>query len=140
MTFRSSEEDSVEVVATDSQDTTTISKPSRPWLKPWKPGASGNPGGRPKMDPAIMQTLLAGSAGAAARLVELTRSKDERVALLASQAVLDRVYGKPTQQVDKTVTTTVQSAHLQVLLDLQAKRDQAARFIEGEAMPAKDEG
>jgi hypothetical protein len=109
-------------------------------LRPFQKGVSGNPGGKRAVDPAIMETLQAGTAVAAARLVELCSSRDERVALLASQAVLDRVYGKPTQAIDKTVTTTVQSAHLQVLLDLQAKRDQAARIIEGEASQAKDEG
>jgi hypothetical protein len=126
--------------ASTSNSTPTRRLPEKMAVKVWKPGVSGNPQGRRKMDPEIMETLQAGSAAAAARLVELTRSKDERVALLASQAVLDRVYGKPTQAIDKTVTTTVQSAHLQVLLDLQAKRDQAARVIEGEAAPAKDEG
>ena len=85
------------------------------------------------MPPEVVEALQAGSEVAAKRLVELCASNDERVALAASEALLSRLYGKPTQQVDAQVTTTnVQQAHLQILLDLQAKREEAMKTIEGE--------
>jgi hypothetical protein len=84
------------------------------------------------MPPEVVEALQAGSEVAAKRLVELCASNDERVALAASEALLSRLYGKPTQQVDANVTTTnVQQAHLQILLDLQAKRERAMKVIEG---------
>ena len=101
-------------------------------MKPWQPGQSGNPGGRPAMPADVREALEAGSGKAARRLAELVDSPDERVALLASQALLDRLYGKPAQAVDKTVTvTSVQQQHLSILMELQAKRDQAMKAIEG---------
>lgn len=101
-------------------------------LVKFQPGQSGNPAGRRPMPPEVVEALQAGSETAAKRLVELCSSKDPRIALMASEALLSRLYGKPTQQVDAQVTTTnVQQAHLQILLDLQAKREQAMKTIEG---------
>lgn len=68
----------------------------------WIAGSTGNPGGRPKTDPAIREALEAGSLAAAERLVALTGSEDERVALAASVALLDRVIGKPAQSLEVT--------------------------------------
>ena len=91
------------------------------------------------MPPEVVEALQAGSEAAAKRLVELCASNDERVALAASEALLSRLYGKPTQQVDAQVTTTnVQQAHLQILLDLQAKREAAMKTIEGEVESEQD--
>jgi hypothetical protein len=102
-------------------------------MTPWQPGQSGNPAGRRPMPPEVIEALQAGSEAAAKRLVELCASNDERIALAASEALLSRLYGRPTQQVDAQVTTTnVQQAHLQILLDLQAKREEAMKTIEGE--------
>jgi hypothetical protein len=62
--------------------------------------------------------------------IELMSCGDVRVELLASQAILDRFYGKAAQSVDKTVTTTtVQAQHLSILMELQAKRDLAAKAV-----------
>lgn len=114
--------------------------PLPPGLRPWQPGQSGNPAGRRPMPPEVVEALQAGSEAAAKRLVELCSSPDPRVALMASEALLSRLYGKPTQQVDAQVTTTnVQQAHLQILLDLQAKREQAMKTIEAMPDENKDE-
>jgi hypothetical protein len=101
-------------------------------VKMWQKGQSGNPGGRPKMPDDVKEALEGGSLRAAQRLVQLVDSPDERIALMASETVLSRLYGKPTQQVDAQVTTTnVQQAHLQVLIELQQKREAAMKTIEG---------
>ena len=83
------------------------------------------------MPPEVRKALEAGSEDAAKRLVALIKSPDERIALLASQALLDRLYGKAAQAVDKTVTTTtVQAQHLNILMELQARRDEALKAVE----------
>jgi hypothetical protein len=42
---------------------------------------------------------------------------------MASNAILDRLYGKPAQTVDaKVETTSIQEAHLRALQDIQARR------------------
>ena len=66
------------------------------------PGITGNPGGRPKINPDVAAALEAGSHAAAQRLVELVSSEDERVALAASMALLDRVLGKPAASLEVT--------------------------------------
>lgn len=71
-------------------------------LKPhwFKPGQSGNPSGRSKKRRDI-ETKAAESAEEAINiLAKLLKSKDERVALSAAQALLDRGVGKPTEKVD----------------------------------------
>jgi hypothetical protein len=96
----------------------------------WQPGQSGNPGGRKEMSPEVREALYAATLPAMKRLVELVGSDDERVALLAAQALLDRAFGKAAQSVDKTVTvTTVQQQHLSILMELQAQRDLAAKAV-----------
>jgi hypothetical protein len=103
-------------------------------LKPAQKGEVRNPNGRPKMPEDVKEALEGGSLRAAQRLVQLVDSPDERIALMASETVLSRLYGKPTQSVDAQVTTTnVQQAHLQVLIELQQKREAAMKTIEGTA-------
>lgn len=107
--------------------TTPETSPQRNETGRFLPGTpSPNPSGRPAVDPKVKrethEVLAAATPKAARRLVELMDSPDERIALTASQLVLDRVYGKPVQQVDaKVETTNVQQAHLQILLELQGK-------------------
>ncbi|MDE2232523.1 MAG: hypothetical protein KGJ90_00125 [Patescibacteria group bacterium] len=66
-----------------------------PLPKPWhfRPGQSGNPGGRPKADPIVKEILKAATEQAAKKLVALIDSEDERLAFTAASAVLQRVYG-----------------------------------------------
>lgn len=72
-------------------------------LKPYqfKPGQSGNPGGRPKKDIAaeIAQQLFDGNAELIARamLKQLKKGNAKVFAVLA-----DRAWGKPHQQIDVT--------------------------------------
>jgi hypothetical protein len=68
--------------------------------RPFQKGQTGNPGGRPRIAPDVKEALAAASPLAAQRLVQLVKSDDEDVALKASMALLDRVYGKPSQPVE----------------------------------------
>jgi hypothetical protein len=62
--------------------------------KPFKRGKSGNPGGRPATSEETKAALRAALPQAIERLVKLLKSKDERVALAASQVIMNRVLGR----------------------------------------------
>jgi CO/xanthine dehydrogenase Mo-binding subunit len=68
-------------------------------LKPWKPGQSGNPGGRPKRDLAaeIARAIFEENSEAitSALAAELKKGNAKVFAALA-----DRAYGKPRQQIE----------------------------------------
>jgi hypothetical protein len=67
------------------------------------PGVTGNPSGRPKVVEEIQQIARQAAPAAFQRIVELAGSADERIALAASQAILDRAYGRPVQAVQSEV-------------------------------------
>lgn len=100
-----------------------ILPPSKTGQGRFQKGVSGNPGGLPAMAPEVKEALEGASERAAQRLVELVDSDDPRVALMASNAILDRLYGKPAQTLDaKVETTSIQEAHLRALQDIQDRR------------------
>lgn len=107
----------------------------------WQPGQSGNPAGRPPIPSEVLETLKAASPKAARRLAELVDNPDPSIALKAIDMLQNRIYGRPAQTLDaKIETTNVQQAHLQVLLQLQEKRDQVMKTIEGTAEDKSEEG
>ena len=63
----------------------------------WQPGQSGNPSGRPPENRLVKNLARAQSEKAIAKLATLIDSEDERVAVSACQALLDRAHGKPAQ-------------------------------------------
>jgi hypothetical protein len=60
-------------------------------------GISGNPGGRPKVEGEIRNLARKFSRTAIRRLAQLMKSKNERVAVAAATALLDRAWGRPAQ-------------------------------------------
>jgi hypothetical protein len=67
------------------------------------PGSALNPSGRPRIVQEIKDMARGAVPAAFARVVALVDSPDERVALAASQEILNRAYGKPLQQVNSDV-------------------------------------
>ena len=65
-------------------------------------GQTGNPGGRPSIPGDVREALELGSLAAAQRLVALVGSEDERVALAASEAILNLLYGRAPQALEVT--------------------------------------
>ena len=66
----------------------------------FKPGFSGNPGGRPKDEFKVAELARSYTLEAVETLVDLMRhSKDDRVRGTASQALLDRGWGKARVEV-----------------------------------------
>jgi len=66
---------------------------------PFEPGKSGNPGGRPKENAEVKRLAQSHGPRAIERLAELMNGDDPRVAVAASQAILDRGFGKPVQAI-----------------------------------------
>jgi hypothetical protein len=64
------------------------------------PGASPNPSGRPKGAGEIRELAKQYVPDALAKIASLVRSDDEKVALAASQEILNRVFGRPVQAVE----------------------------------------
>ena len=68
--------------------------------RPFQPGQSGNPGGRPKIVGDIRALAREHTPEAIAELVRLaTKARREEVRLRAIEVLLDRGYGKPNQSV-----------------------------------------
>ena len=63
----------------------------------FKPGQSGNPGGRTTSFAECQRLAREASPDAMRRLIELMASPDERVALMAADKVLERAWGKPRE-------------------------------------------
>ena len=63
-------------------------------------GQSGNPGGRPKLPADIREAFKAKAPQALEVLTRCLQSDDDRIAMMAAQAILDRGYGRPTQSID----------------------------------------
>ena len=61
----------------------------------WQPGVSGNPTGRGGLYLECRRLAAEASPGAMGRLIELMHAEDERVAYMATVAVLDRSGVKP---------------------------------------------
>jgi hypothetical protein len=61
----------------------------------WQPGQSGNPSGHNGEYGQAMKLARQAAPRAVHRLIELMDSRDERVAAVACNAILDRAYGKP---------------------------------------------
>jgi len=69
----------------------------------FKKGQSGNPtGNKGSTYGEVVQIARQYSEKAVRRLIELVDSDDERVAFMASQALLDRAYGKPREHAEQS--------------------------------------
>ena len=66
-------------------------------------GQSGNPGGRSKLPADIREAFKAKAPQALEVLTRCLQSGDDRVAIMAAQAILDRGYGKPVQSIDANI-------------------------------------
>jgi hypothetical protein len=69
-------------------------------LRPWKPGQSGNPGGRPKHDLAaeIARAIFEQDSEAINRAFAAELKKGNAKVFTA---LADRAYGKPRQQIEQ---------------------------------------
>jgi hypothetical protein len=66
----------------------------------FRPGVSGCPGGRTRAELEIRNLAQSHGGTAIERLVELTKSTNERVAVTACEVLLNRGCGTPRQSID----------------------------------------
>ena len=78
--------------------------------RPFQPGESGNPGGRPTMTPEVREILRAATVDAAKLLVDTINDETAQLSLRikCAEVVFDRVYGRPQQAVEVDSTTIPQ--------------------------------
>ncbi len=70
----------------------------------WKPGQSGNPGGRPRLIGPIRDLARAHTETAIETLVDImTRSKSDAARARAAEAILDRGWGRPPAEIQVEV-------------------------------------
>jgi hypothetical protein len=66
--------------------------------RPFQPGQSGNPGGRPRVIAELRELARAHAPEAVAELARLAKdAKSETARIAAIKELLDRAYGNPTQ-------------------------------------------
>lgn len=105
----------------ESQNTQSGRHKLRPGMVPWKPGQSGNPGGRRPIPQEVKDALIAATPEATRVLIDLLRSDNEKIRIQAVQVIYDRAYGKAAATVDVKVQD-VGSLHLQLLEEIRARR------------------
>ncbi len=70
-------------------------------------GQSGNPNGRPKRSPVLIEIeemARHASPEAIKQLAKWLKSDDGRISVAAAKVILDRAYGTPAQTITATVT------------------------------------
>jgi hypothetical protein len=78
--------------------------------KGWKPGQSGNAGGRPKAALDVQALARTHTTAAVRALAEALR--DPKLKVQAAVALLDRAWGKPQQTISTTADGTLTVQHL----------------------------
>jgi hypothetical protein len=81
-------------VTDERRENTVGSAALRVVERPFAPGQSGNPRGRPKIDPDVRNLARRHAPDALAKLIALMSHPRPEIALRACEAVLDRAYGR----------------------------------------------
>ncbi len=101
------------------------------------PGNVLNPTGRPRIVQEIQELARSAAPAAFERVVALMNSDDERIALAASQEILNRAFGKPMVSVQSDVRkldmSSIWVAGMKALNE--KTRPEPSPILEGTALP-----
>lgn len=105
-------------------------------LKPWKPGQSGNPGGKrnkPMVDRMLEEALIANDSEKAKQIADKLISSAIHGSIAATKLIAERVEGKPKANVEEKqepkLTKEQVDAQLAELLKDQSLRDRLAKLL-----------
>lgn len=89
-----------------AENSDTAAKKRRGAGKPFQPGQSGNPGGRPKVLEEIKNLAREHSETAIKTLADIAKDAkaNHSARVAAANALLDRGYGKPLQTIEASVS------------------------------------
>ena len=94
-------------------------------------GQSGNPGGRSKLPADIREAFKARAPQALEVLTRCLQSDDDRIAMMAAQAILDRGYGKPTQSIDANINED--GGSVRYIAEVPIKDETTEEWLKGNA-------
>ena len=98
----------------------------------FRKGQSGNPGGRAKISIEIAEAAREHTPEAIARLVKWMRSKNPSASVAACNALLDRGWGKPRQEIEVTRKALRDMTDDELIADIQRTK---AALAEADAGP-----
>lgn len=98
----------------------------------FRPGASGNPKGRPKKARDLEAMALKRCPAAIRRLTELMSSDNDKVALGACIALLDRGMGKCRSNDEGRLVKLLEERLQQMLAEAEAERAKEPPLLEGQ--------
>ena len=98
--------------------------------RPFQPGQSGNPNGRPKMPDALKARIAGLASKEAVDVLEAAlKDADPKVKLQAAGMLMDRAWGKAiTPSEVKVEAHDINAQHLRTLQDRMERRKQAQGF------------
>lgn len=102
---------------------------------PWKPGQSGNPGGRKAVTEA-MRLCRELTVDAVAVLKKNLKSKNEAIQLAAATKILEFAWGKPTAM-DTTDSTMLDLIREQMVTEVRSSSARTRRSGQVQVMAAK---
>lgn len=102
-------------------------------------GKSGNPSGRPKAVVHFTELAKQHSQKALQVLIDCLDSKNEKIRVTAAGMLLDRAYGKPTQEIKGDLGLQVtQMPAIQKLSGEANQENRIAEFLIGSPSPSQD--
>jgi hypothetical protein len=110
------------------KNSVNASRHSRPRGRPFQPGQSGNPGGRPRVFVEIRDLARKHTREAVAVLVSIAHDSRAPAAarVAAANSLLDRAWGRPPQALEHNVSTeSVSEVHV-----VMTEEQKAARIFE----------
>jgi Family of unknown function (DUF5681) len=97
----------------------------------FRPGQSGNPGGRPKAERNVRELAQQHTVEAVEALVDVVRTGKPAERVQAATALLDRGWGRPSASIEMTSTVKTSLVDLLTSIDAVEDADQPQQYLAG---------